>query len=112
MLYYHVYPGYANYHHDYSHIMDPTKYNHHTNYEYNADSTNWDINETYQPQLSEYEGDKVQELKELIHNGDGMDWERKARYMSTGSSSTGLNTTWRPATWNMAQRTTTQNTNP
>ncbi|KIM86943.1 hypothetical protein PILCRDRAFT_4192 [Piloderma croceum F 1598] len=60
-------------HHNYDHVTDPTKYNHHANCEYNIDNTNRDINKMYQPQSSEYKGDKVQELKELIHDGDRTD---------------------------------------
>ncbi|KIM78148.1 hypothetical protein PILCRDRAFT_11372 [Piloderma croceum F 1598] len=67
-------PSEPNYH-EYDHITDPTEYSHHTNCEYNADDANREVNEAHQPQWSKYEGAKVQELEELIHDGDGMEWE-------------------------------------
>ena len=62
-------------HHDYDHATDPTEYNHYANCKYDADNANQEVNEAYQPQWSEYGGDKILELKELTHNRDGTDWE-------------------------------------
>jgi hypothetical protein len=61
-------------HHAYDYVTDPTKYN-------NTVEPNRDVDEVYQPQRSEYEGDDIHEHRELAYSNDktGEDWEGGCR---------------------------------
>jgi hypothetical protein len=72
--------------HDYDHATDPIEYSHHTNCEYNADNANREVNEAYQPQWSEYEGevkrhelecreDEIGEYEEEKYEPKGLKYE-------------------------------------